>query len=218
MNLFRKLQVLRDELDSLHDHVKKMQNPRVAMDMYDELRDQDEQLRRAHERRHERKLDELRQNVEQLKFDVKHRDNSEEHRRVPERDTEFYEEFRSELQKVREKLDELSVHQDTSRVHREILTAHMSSLKSPSTHPSPYHDDMTRRFSNLVRKVDELRLRIENRFDAPQEIPQNYCRLCDEVDHHGYETVETAGKYVPRTSTPFVSNHYHTGKQPSDNR
>jgi hypothetical protein len=72
---------------------------------------------------------------------------------------------------------------------------------------------MAKRFSNLVQKVDELRLRIENprdNFDAPRETSRHFCRLCYEADvHHRGNGTENAADHQPRASTPFVSDVHH---------
>ena len=204
--LSRKLQALQNELESLHDHVNKLQHPRVTMDMYDELRDHNEQLRGAHERKHERKLDELRQTIEQLKNDVKSRNKKD--RRKPDLDTEFYEDFRIELRKVTDKLDELTALRNASEGSLELPTTHVAPPEPLSTHHFPHDEDMAKRFSNLVRKVDELRLRIENRrdnSDAHREPSRYFCRLCDEADvHYHHNRTVNAAEHQPRTSTPFV--------------
>ena len=190
--------------------MNKLQHPRVTMDMYDELRDYNDQLRRTHERRHERKLDELRRTIEQLKKDVKSRKDQ----RKPERDTEFYEDFRTELRKVTEKLDELSALRNIPENPPESSTTYVV----PSETYSTYHDEeMAKRFSNLVRKVDELRLSVENRRDhfAYHPAPsRHFCQLCYEADvhHHGKETVN-ATDHQPQTSTPFVSDVYRKRKE-----
>ena len=209
-NSARKLQSLRNELDSLHDHVNKLQNPRVTMEMYDELRDYNDQLRRTYERRHERKLNELRQIIEQLKKDVKSRKDQ----RKPERDSEFYDDFRTELRKVTDKLDELSALRNTPERPPESTTTYVVPSKTYGT----YHDEeMAKRFSNLVRKVDELRHSVENRrdnFDYHPATSRHFCRLCYEADvhHHGNGTVNTTD-HQPHTSTPFVSDVYRQRKE-----
>jgi chromosome segregation ATPase len=212
---FRKLQSLRNELDSLHDHVNKLQHPRVTMDMYGELRDHDEQLRRAHERRHERKLDELRQNIEQLKKDIKSKNRQD--RRKPDWDTEFYDDFRSELRKVTDKLDELTALRNTSQRPLESSTAHAAPSETYSAYHPSQEEQMAERFGNLVRKVDELRLSVENRrdnFNPRRETSRYFCPLCHEAEihHHGNRTVNTT-HHQPQTSTPFAPDVHQQRKQ-----
>lgn len=185
---------MHDELNSLHDQVNKLDDPRDIIEMFNELRHHDQQLRRVQARRHERNLVELRQTIEQLNRGIKSR--SEKHRRKPDRDPKFYDNFRSDLQKVTDKLDELTTLRNTSD----------ETSESRYTRVSPHdYDDIDKRFSNLVRKVDELRHRIEN--DAPRENSGHFCHHCNEVGgpHHGHRTVVTAD-HQPRTSTPFVSD------------
>ena len=196
--------------------MNKLQHPRVTMAMYDELRDHDEQVRRTHERRHERKLDELRQTMEQLKNDIKFRNKKD--RRKPDLETEVYEDFRSELRNVKDKLDELTALRSTSVRSMEPQNTHVSSSESLHSHHSAHDDDMAKRFSNLVRKVDDLRLRVENtrdNSDAPRETSRHFCRICHEADihYHSHRTVNAAD-HLPRTSTPFVRD-VHQGRDPT---
>ncbi|XP_028408353.1 uncharacterized protein LOC114530931 [Dendronephthya gigantea] len=204
----RKLQSLRSELDSLHDHVSKLQHPRVTMDTYDELRDHDEQLRRAYERRHDRKLDALRHEIEQLKNNINRSRQPSVNRRLPDQDSEFYDDFRNELRKITEKLNELTV----------IQGSEAEQLESRSDRDSPHDEAMAKRFSNLVRKVDELRRRIENdardNSEASHKNSRHFCHLCDDADEHRHRhrTVSTS-YHQPRTSTPFVSDLHRPYEQ-----
>lgn len=177
------------------------------MDTYDELRGHDEQLRRAYERRYDRKLDTLRQEIEQLKNDMRSRHPSED-RRIPDQDLEFYDDFRHEIRKITERLSELTT----------IHGSKGEPLESRSDHDLPRDETMAKRFSNLVQKVDELCHRIENdsrdNSEASRKNSRHFCHLCDNVDvyHHGHRTVSTSYQQ-PRTSTPFVSDVHRPSEQ-----
>lgn len=187
-------------MNLLQDHVNRLQQPH---DMYDEFREHNEQLQRAHERRYEKKLDEVRRAIAQLKMDQTSRIKN-----VPTRtDLKFFEDFRSQLRALKDQLDELTSQSYTSERPVESPTIYVS--PSESFNVSTQDEDMARRFSNLVRKVDELRLKIENRnnkFDPPRVPYRHFCRLCDEIGLHQDTSVTT--DHHPLTSTPFVS-HLH---------
>ena len=151
--------------------------------------------------------------MEQLKNDIKFRNKKD--RRKHDLETEVYEDFRSELRKVKEKLDEMTELRDVPVRSIGIQNTHESSSESLNSHYSRYDDEIAKRFSNLVRKVDDLRLRVENTRDTSntlRETPRHFCRICQEADihYHCHRTVSTAD-HLPRTSTPFVSDA-HQGR------
>ena len=196
---------MRNEIARLRNQIKnKLEQPQVTLRMFNDIRREDEESRKALERKNDRKLDELRRSIERLARDFHSRAFSEMNRQQETEDSNSFDSLRSRVKDLTEKLDELS----------ELQKFHQSPPVSPKSPSASFEDDVRDRLSDLMGEVDKLRLRVDNDVTRNVERPPHYsCHLCEEADfqHHGYHPVISERK--ARTSTPLVTEIYQTSQR-----